>query len=328
LIPRYSIVVPFHNQQETVTASYDRLKGVMEEVGEPFEMVFVDDGSGDGTFRMLEEIAAVDSRVAVVKLRRNFGPAAALAAGFDTARGDYVVAMDAEWENDPGDIPRLLEKLAEGYDIVSGSRRRRFEDFRLRRLPAYVAEWVLARLSGVRIRDFGASFRAYRRELVHQAPLYGEMHRFLPAVASWQGAAIAEVPLRSAKRDTTTSPPSVRQALRLLFDLVTLRFLLSYLARPLLSFGAFGMLGIFAGGGTALWLAYRKFVAGAALTPEHAPLMILAAVLILAGVQLLALGVLGEMQMRHLHEPAHRSHYTVDRVLPAKQSEQSPIADS
>jgi glycosyltransferase involved in cell wall biosynthesis len=328
LTPRYSIVVPFHNQQESVTASYDRLKGMMEDVGEPFEMVFVDAGSSDGTFRMLEEIAAVDSCVAVVKLRRNFGPAAALAAGFDTARGDYVVTMDADGENDPDDIPRFLEKLSEGYDIVSGSRRRRFEDFRLRRLPALAAEWLLTRLGGVRIRDFGTGFRAYRRELVHEAPLYGEMHRFLPAVAAWQGAVICEVPIRTPRREAAASQPGAWHALRLLFDLVTLRFLLSYLARPLLSFGAVGMLGVFAGGGVALWLAYMKFALGAALTSDYAPLMILAAVLILAGVQLLVLGVLGEMQMRHLHEPAHRSQFTVDRVLPAKQSEQSPIADS
>jgi len=193
VVPKYSIVVPFHNEEENVTKLYDRVKDVMEQVGSSFEMVFVDDGSRDRTYRLLEEIAAVDSRVLLVKLRRNFGQTSALAAGFDHASGEYVLAMDGDLQHDPAEIPAFLSKLEEGYDVVSGWREHRQDSAMLRRLPSRIANWAMARLSGVDIHDFGTTFKAYRREVIHNIPLYGEMHRFIPALASWYGASICEI---------------------------------------------------------------------------------------------------------------------------------------
>ncbi len=324
---RYSIVVPFHNEQENVTALYDRLKAVMEAAGEAFEMVFVDDGSSDSTFRLLQEIAAVDSRVVIVKLRRNFGQTSALAAGFDHAAGEYILAMDGDLQHHPEDIPLFLEKIAEGYDIVSGWRKVRVDNFWLRRLPSRVANWLMARLSGVDIHDFGTTFKAYRRELLHQVPLYGELHRFIPALASWHGAAICEVPIKNVVRERGASHYGLSRTLRVFFDLITIRFLLRYLSRPLHFFGTVGMLGLAAGGGIGIWLALQKVLYQIHVMEQHGPLLIFAAVLILAGVQMLALGLLGEMQVRHYHQPQRRAPYSVERVLRSASSQQSTMAE-
>src|ERR1700759_904703 len=192
-MPKYSIVVPFHNEEENVTALYDRLKAVMEQIGDSFELVLVDDCSSDRTYKLLEEIAAVDSRVLVVKLRRNFGQTSALAAGFDHSQGDYILAMDGDLQHDPTEIPDFVAKLEEGYDVVSGWRKARIDNFVMRRIPSRCANWLMAKLSGVDIHDFGTTFKAYRREVIHNIPLYGEMHRFIPALASWYGASICEI---------------------------------------------------------------------------------------------------------------------------------------
>jgi glycosyltransferase involved in cell wall biosynthesis len=300
-MPRYSVVVPFHNEQENITALYDRLKAVMEAAGESFELVFVDDGSSDQTFKLLQEIAAIDSRVAVAKLRRNFGQTSALAAGFDHAVGDYIIAMDGDLQHDPDDIPQFLEKIAEGYDIVSGWRKERIDNFVMRRIPSRCANWLMAKLSGVDIHDFGTTFKAYRREIIHQVPLYGELHRFIPALASYYG---------------------ISRTFRVFFDLITIRFLLRYLSRPLHFFGTFGMGGVFSGMAIAFWLLIMKVIYRVNVMDEHGPLLVFGAVLIVAGVQLLALGLLGEMQVRHYHEPSRRAPYSVDRVLRAQTSEQ------
>ena len=324
---RYSIVVPFHNEEENVTVLYDRLKAVMETAGEPFEMVFVDDGSRDATFRLLQEIAAVDSRVVVVKLRRNFGQTSALAAGFDHARGEYVLAMDGDLQHEPEDIPLFLEKLHEGYDIVSGWRKQRIDNLWLRRIPSRVANWLMAKLSGVDIHDFGTTFKAYRRDLIHQVPLYGELHRFIPALASWHGATICEIPIKNVNRERGNSHYGLSRTFRVFFDLITIRFLLRYLSRPLHFFGTVGMLGFLGGGAIGLWLMAEKFLFHRPVMAEHGPLMFFAAVLLLGGVQMLALGLLGEMQVRHYHEPSRRAPYSVERVLRPAESQQSTIAD-
>ena len=203
---KYSIVVPFHNEEENVTVFYARLKQVMEQVGDSFELVLVDDGSSDRTYKLLEEIAAVDSRVLVVKLRRNFGQTSALAAGFDHASGEFILAMDGDLQHDPNDIPAFLEKLEEGYDVVSGWRKERIDNFILRRIPSRCANWLMARLSGVDIHDFGTTFKAYRREVIQNIPLYGEMHRFIPALASWYGASICEIPITQRESRARQEP--------------------------------------------------------------------------------------------------------------------------
>src|SRR5438874_6103255 len=250
-MPRYSIVVPFHNEQENVTVLYDRLKAVMETAGDSFELVFVDDGSSDQTFKLLSEIAAIDSRVTVVKLRRNFGQTSALAAGFDHASGEYIIAMDGDLQHDPNDIPGFVEKIVEGYDIVSGWRKERIDNFVMRRIPSRCANWLMAKLSGVDIHDFGTTFKSYRREIIHQIPLYGEMHRFIPALASWYGASICEIPITNPRRQHGHSHYGISRTFRVLFDLMTIRFLLRYMTRPLHFFGSIGALGMLGGSGLA-----------------------------------------------------------------------------
>jgi glycosyltransferase involved in cell wall biosynthesis len=322
-VPKYSIVVPLHNEQENVTDLYDRLKVVMEASGESFEIVLVDDGSSDHTFATLREIAAVDSRVTVVKLRRNFGQTAGLAAGFDHARGEYIIAMDGDLQHDPADIPLFLEKIAAGYDIVSGWRKVRVDSFWMRRIPSRIANWMMAKISGVDIHDFGTTFKAYRRDILEQVPLYGELHRFIPALASWHGAAICEVPIRNVNRERGTSHYGITRTFRVFFDLLTIRFLLRYLSRPLHFFGTFGMMSIFAGTGLVAWLGMEKFLRNIPIMPAHGPLMMASLGLLLGGLNLLAIGLLGEMQVRHYYEPSRRAPYSVDRVLRSQNEEHS-----
>ncbi len=320
---RYSIVVPFHNEEENVTEMYDRLKVVMENTGELFELVFVDDGSRDRTFPLLREIAAVDSRVVVVRLGRNFGQTSALAAGFDHAQGEYVIAMDGDLQHDPDDIPVFLDKLRDGFDIVSGWRKRRIDNFWVRRIPSRCANWLMAKLSGVPIHDFGTTFKAYRRDLIQSVPLYGEMHRFIPALASWHGATICEIPIHNVNRERGESHYGLGRTIRVFFDLITIRFLLRYMSRPLHFFGQIGVLSGVAGFVTAASLVALKLLRGTGIMAEHGPLLVFSAVLILAGVQLVALGLLGELQVRHYHEPARRA-YSVAEVL--RSAENHPLA--
>ena len=321
--PKYSVVVPLHNEQENISDLYARLKAVLEANGEVFELVLVDDGSTDRTFSLLCEIAAVDSDVIVVRLRRNFGQTSALAAGFDHARGEYVIAMDGDLQHDPAEIPLFLEKIAEGYDIVSGWRKNRVDNFWLRRLPSRCANWLMARLSGVELHDFGTTFKAYRREILDQVPLYGELHRFIPALASGHGATICEVPISNLNRARGSSHYGLSRTYRVFFDLITIRFLLRYLSRPLHFFGTAGMLSMFSGSGIVAWLLAEKFLRHYDVMTKHGPLMMFAAVLLLAGLNLLAIGLLGEMQVRHYHEPSHRAPYSVERVLRSQSEEQS-----
>jgi glycosyltransferase involved in cell wall biosynthesis len=322
-VPKYSIVVPFHNEEENVTKLYDRVKDVMEHVGATFELVFVDDGSRDRTYRLLEEIAAVDSRVLIVKLRRNFGQTSALAAGFDHSSGEFVLAMDGDLQHEPTEIPAFLAKLEEGYDVVSGWRAQRGDNMVLRRIPSRVANWLMAKLSGVDIHDFGTTFKAYRREVIQNIPLYGEMHRFIPALASWYGASICEVPISNPAREAGRSHYGISRTFRVFFDLLTIRFLLKYMTRPLHFFGSVGALGLVSGVGIAFWLLLYKLFSGHAVIDEHAPWFPIAAVLILAGIQLIGVGLLGELQVRHFFTQSQNTPYAVDRIVRIKPSEES-----
>jgi len=315
-MPKYSIVVPFHNEEENVTVLYARLKQVMEQVGDSFELVLIDDGSSDRTYKLLEEIAAVDSRVMVVKLRRNFGQTSALAAGFDHASGEYILAMDGDLQHDPNDIPSFLEKLEEGYDVVSGWRKERIDNFVMRRIPSRCANWLMAKLSGVDIHDFGTTFKAYRHEVIQNIPLYGEMHRFIPALASWYGASICEIPIKNVNRERGKSHYGIGRTFRVFFDLLTIRFLLKYMSRPLHFFGTFGALGILAGGFvSALLLGMKILNPHQSVMDAHGPLFVIAGVMMLGGIQMLAIGLLGELQVRHYHTSQQRAPYTIDRIV-------------
>lgn len=326
---KYSIVVPFHNEEENVTVLYARLKQVMEQIGESFELVLVDDGSSDRTYKLLEEIAAVDSRVLVVKLRRNFGQTSALAAGFDHASGEFILAMDGDLQHDPNDIPAFLEKLDEGYDVVSGWRKERIDNFVLRRIPSRCANWLMAKLSGVDIHDFGTTFKAYKREVIHNIPLYGEMHRFIPALASWYGASICEIPIHNINRERGKSHYGLGRTFRVFFDLLTIRFLLKYMTRPLHFFGGLGALGMLAGSSmAAILLILKLFNPQMDVMRHHGPMFVIGSVLIVAGIQLLAIGLLGELQVRHYYTGQHPTAYAVDRLVRlASADEQSLMSE-
>jgi glycosyltransferase involved in cell wall biosynthesis len=316
-MPKYSIVVPFHNEEENVTALYARLKQVMEQVGDSFELVLVDDGSSDRSYKLLEEIAAVDSRVLVVKLRRNFGQTSALAAGFDNASGEFILSMDGDLQHDPNEIPNFLEKLEEGYDVVSGWRKERIDNFVMRRIPSRCANWLMAKLSDVDIHDFGTTFKAYRREVIQNIPLYGEMHRFIPALASWYGASICEIPIKNIAREKGKSHYGIGRTFRVFFDLLTIRFLLKYMSRPLHFFGSFGALGVLSGSFISFLLLIMKVMnPHQSVMDQHGPLFVIGGVLILAGIQMLAIGLLGELQVRHYYTTnQQRTPYAIDRLV-------------
>jgi glycosyltransferase involved in cell wall biosynthesis len=313
---KYSIVVPLHNEEENVTVLYARLKQVMEQVGDSFEMVLVDDGSKDRTYKLLEEIAAVDSRVLVVKLRRNFGQTSALSAGFDHACGEFILAMDGDLQHDPNDIPAFIQKLDEGYDVVSGWRKDRIDNFILRRIPSRCANWLMAKLSGVDIHDFGTTFKAYRREVIHNIPLYGEMHRFIPALASWYGASICEVPIRNVNREWGKSHYGIGRTFRVFFDLLTIRFLLKYMSSPLHFFGGFGLLGMMGGCFMGVLLLGMKILDPSMdLIHHHGAMFVIGSVLFVSGIQMLAIGLLGELQVRHYYTSQHPSSYIVGGLV-------------
>ncbi len=314
-MPKISIVVPFHNEEENVTEMYDRLHSVMEVTGQTYELILVDDGSTDLTYRLLSDIATIDHLVTVVRLGRNFGQTSALAAGFAQASGKYVIAMDGDLQHDPADIPIFLNRLAQGYDIVSGWRKQRIDNFWLRRVPSRCANWLMAKLSAVDIHDFGTTFKAYRRETLDRLPLYGEMHRFIPAIASAYGASICEVPIRNVNRQRGKSHYGISRTFRVLFDLMTIRFLLHYKSRPLHFFGRLGLLNITIGFAVAFWLLLEKLAYRISVLNEHGLAVVFGAVMILAGLQLLALGLLGDLQVWQYHTPSTRTTYTVAELL-------------
>ena len=321
-----SIVVPFHNEEDNVAELYSRLYAVMQGTGWGYQFVFVDDGSTDLTYKLLRELAGIDRRVSVVRLRRNFGQTAALAAGFAHATGEYVIAMDGDLQHDPSEIPKFLEKLEEGYDIVSGWRKHRIDNLWLRKIPSRCANWLMAKLSGVNIHDFGTTFKAYRRDLLSQLPLYGEMHRFIPALASGYGASICEIPIQNSHRKHGVSHYNLSRTFRVLFDLITIRFLLRYMSRPLHFFGRLGLFNISAGSAVALWLLLWKVIRGSDIVQQHGLLLVFAAVLILVGLQLVALGLLGELGVWQYFNPSARKPYAVSEVFDLHKAGRMDIA--
>jgi len=317
--PKYSVVVPFHNEQDSVRELYQQLSAVMATRYEPVEFIFIDDHSTDSTNQALVEIVNSDSRVIAIRLKRNYGQTAALAAGFDYADGDVIISMDGDLQHDPADIPRMLAAFEEtGADIVSGWRKKRVDNFLLRRAPSRVANWLMSKLSGVDIHDFGTTFKIYRKDTIKQIKLYGEMHRFIPALASWNGATIVEVPINNIERPGGRSHYGLSRTIRVLFDLLTIRFLLKYVTRPLHFFGPIGLLSTSLGMLIYIWLILEKLIWGTDLFDKHGPLMLLGAVLILAGVQLVSSGLIGEMLSRTYFESQGKPTYSVERVITRK----------
>src|SRR5215471_3951823 len=311
---QYSLVVPFYNEQENIPTLYMKLTEVMDAIGEPYEMVFVDDGSKDITYRVLGEIFEHDRRVNAVRLRRNFGQTPALKAGFDFARGEIIISMDGDLQHDPEEIPRFLEKIEEGYDLVSGWRCVRRDHWLMRQVPSRAANWMMAKLSGLELHDFGTTFKAYRREIIQEIQLYGELHRFIPALASSSGAKIAEVPIENLERKTGKSNYGIGRTIRVFLDLLIVKFLLDYSTRPLQFFGVLGMAGISSNMIIAAYLGIDKLLHHTDTIAEHGPLMLLAVVLFLSGVQLLSLGLLGEITSRTYYESQNKPIYALREV--------------
>jgi glycosyltransferase involved in cell wall biosynthesis len=320
--PTISIVVPLFNEEENIRTLYARLTDVLDRQGEPYELIFVDDGSRDQTSTILDEVYEADSRVCVVRLRRNFGQAAALQAGFDFAQGDIIISLDGDLQHDPEDIPQFLEAMAEGYDIVSGWRVKRKDAWLTRRLPSRLANWMMGRLSGVKLHDFGTTFKAYRRETIQDIQLYGELHRFIPALASWSGATIAEIPIKNTLRERGRSHYGLSRTGRVLLDLIGVKFLLDYSTKPLHFFGLPGLLGAGAGTIIGLFLLYTKLVLRQAVMLEHGPLLFVAMLLFLTGIQFLSVGLIGEMLTRTYYESQKKRIYALREIK--RRGPQSP----
>jgi glycosyltransferase involved in cell wall biosynthesis len=315
---RLSIVVPLFNEVTTLDELNRRLTEVLFLIGIRSEIIYVDDGSSDGTAERLQSIEARYQDVRVIRLARNYGQTAALAAGFDAARGDVIVAMDGDLQHAPEEIPKLLAKLSEGYDIVSGWREKRVDNMWTRRLPSKIANWLMAKLSGVSLHDFGTTFKAYRAPVIKRIRLYGDLHRFIPALASWGGARIAEVPIANIPRPQNQSHYGLSRTWRVAADLVTVRFLLRYVTRPLHFFGPLGFMTVAAGLAGGGWVVATKIVTGAPVFLEHGPLLLLSAVLVQTGVVLVALGLLAEVLTRIYMDGRQRRIYTVADVEPRR----------
>ena len=269
-----SIVIPIHNEEPSILPLYDRLTAVLEQLQRPYEILFVDDASTDRSFELLANLVETDGHLKVIRLRRNFGQTAALSAGFHEAKGDVVIAMDGDLQHAPEDIPALLAKIDEGFDIASGWRKNRVDNAIMRKIPSRIANWLMAKASGMDLRDFGTTFKAYRAEVLQDVNLYGELHRFIPALASFYGARVAEVPIRNTPRASGDSHYGIGRTFRVLFDILTIKFLLKYFTRPMHFFGSLGLLGTASGGGIMLaWLAISKLL-GHDIVVEHGPLMI------------------------------------------------------
>ena len=308
-----SIVIPIHNEEPAILPLYDRLTAVLESLRRPYEIIFIDDASADRSFDLLANLIETDNRLKVIRLRRNFGQTAALAAGFDEAQGEIVISLDGDLQHDPEDIPALLEKIDAGYDIASGWRKDRVDNAMTRKIPSRIANWMMKRASGVELHDFGTTFKAYRAEVLKDINLYGELHRFIPALASFYGARIAEVPIKNIERPNGASHYGLGRTTRVFFDILTIKFLLTYLTRPMHFFGKWGLIGIVLGSAVLLTMLAEKF-AGRDIIAEHGPLLIAGALLWFSGFMSFSTGLIGEVLMRTYFESQGRRIYAVREI--------------
>lgn len=308
-----SIVVPVYNEEESITPLYERITAALAQAAYSYEMILVDDGSSDRSFMLLTAIAADDNRVRVIRFRRNFGQTAAMAAGFDAARGRIVVPMDGDLQNDPADIPHLMAKIDEGYDVVSGWRKDRQDTFINRKLPSMIANGLISRFTGVHLHDYGCTLKAYRREVLDGINLYGEMHRFVPALASQVGAKVTELPVMHHPRLYGTSKYGISRTVRVVLDLMTVKFLLSYSTKPIQLFGKWGVYTISAGVFCGAATLYMKLFEH--MSMNRNPLWILTVFLFFMGVQFIVLGLLGELNARTYYEAQGKPIYVVREKL-------------
>src|SRR5258705_4266608 len=311
--PEVSVFLPVFNEEPNLLPLHAKLDAALRALGRSAEIVYVDDGSTDGSLRVLRDLALVDPRVRVVALRRNYGQTAAMAAGIDAARGKVLIPMDADMQNDPADITRLLDKLDEGYDVVSGWRKNRKDKMVTRKIPSMVANRLISWIGGVPLHDYGCSLKAYRRESLEDVRLYGEMHRFIPIYASWAGARVAEIPVEHHARTMGKSKYGLSRTVKVVFDLVTIKFMASYQTKPLYLFGGAGLLTFGVSLLTGLYAVFLKIFHKADFV--QTPLPILAIVMFAVGVQFLLMGLLAEMLVRTYHESQAKPIYGVRERL-------------
>ena len=313
MAPDLSVVIPLHNEEPNVAELHRELTAALGAWGRPYELLLVDDGSSDGTFAALEALQAGDPHVRVIALRRNFGQTAAFAAGFAHARGRVIATADGDLQNDPRDLPMMVDMLDGGHDIVCGWRRKRRDPWLTRRVPSNLANWLISRTTGVRLHDYGCSLKVFRSEVVRSLRLYGEMHRFIPAIASEQGVRIAEVEVNHRPRRMGASKYGLSRTMRVVLDLFTVKFLLSYSTQPIQIFGPPGLLMGTAGLAITAYLGYLRLFDGQAIGDR--PLLLLGILLIFAGMQFLTLGLLAELQARTYHESQDKPIYAVREIL-------------
>lgn len=309
---KISIVIPAHNEEENVRVLYDELVGVLKSIGHEYRIIFIDDGSTDGTFRILEEISGSDKRVTVIQLSRKFGKTAAMCAGFEQCDGDVVVTLDADRQNDPADIPKFLDRLAEGYDVVSGWRKRRNDPF-LRSIVSAIANKIIARITGVKIHDNGCMLRAIRDEYVRGLLMYGEMHRFFTTLLYWRGAKITEEVVNHRPRVAGKSKYGFERVLKVVFDLFVVKFLMSFSDKPVYFFGSLGMISFSSALFVVAYLIYDKFMYGQYMI--QSPLLLLAAMLVIVSTQLILMGLLAELIVRVFYTSGKIDQYKVRTII-------------
>jgi len=308
-----SVVIPIYNEAKNVEILYEKLEEVLSKLDKSYEVLLVDDGSTDGTIDKLAEIRKRNPKYKVIQFRRNYGQTAAISAGFDYATGDVIVTIDADLQNDPKDIPRILKKMEEGYDVVSGWRKERKDPFLTRIIPSKVANWLVSILAGIHLHDYGCTLKAYSKDVVKNVQLYGEMHRYIPALASWIGINVTEIPVSHHKRKFGKSKYGLSRTPRVILDLITLKFLLSYSTRPIQIFGSIGIITAFLGFLIALFLSYVKLVQKQSIGDR--PLLLLAVLLIFLGFQFISMGLLGELAVRTYHEAQNKPIYFIKKIL-------------
>ena len=319
---KVSIVVPLYNEKENVSALLEAIAEGMGPVDYRWELILVDDGSTDGTVKILEEMQKGRPYMKVIEFRRNFGQTAAMAAGFNYAVGEVVVPMDGDLQNDPADIPRLVAKLEEGYDVVSGWRKKRKDKLFTRRIPSQIANKVIGWITQVKLHDYGCTMKAYRREVVHHLNLYGDMHRFLPALAHWSGAKVTEMEVNHRHRERGQTKYGLGRTLRVVLDLVTVKFLGTFSNRPLHFFGGIGLWSLLLSFLSGLVVVYMKFTSRSFQTPMNRnPLLILTVMLVLMGMQFLLMGLLAEMMCRTYHESQDKPTYVIRRIIESEEEE-------
>jgi glycosyltransferase involved in cell wall biosynthesis len=317
-----SIVVPVFNEEENIQYLYDQLTAVLEPLGLDYEIICADDGSRDRSFEMLKALAERDPRLKVIRFRRNFGQTAGFSAGFDYAQGDIVITIDADLQNDPAGIPVLLDKMNEGFDVVSGWRLHRQDALIARKLPSRIANWLISRTTGVQVHDRGCSLRAHRLEIVKDMRLYGELHRFIPDIAAWLGARMTEVPVNHRPRQFGKSKYGIGRTFRVVLDLITVSFLQGYSTRPIHIFGRWGLILGVLGLVLGAWLTVDKLLLGHSI--GNRPALFLSVLLMLVGVQLISIGLLGEMMVRTYYESQAKAIYRVREIVDHTRPEGSP----